>query len=49
MNTGLLDDDKATPIPESSAVSFSKPGTYQTPYCIVHGAEMKKGSITVTQ
>jgi plastocyanin len=47
VNTGLLDDDKATPMPKSSAVSFSKPGTYQY-YCIVHGAEMK-GSITVTQ
>jgi len=47
VNTGLLDDDKTTPMPKSTAVSFSKPGTYQY-YCIVHGAEMK-GSITVTQ
>ena len=47
VNTGLLDDDKASPLPKSSAVSFSKPGTYQY-YCIVHGAEMK-GKITVTQ
>jgi len=47
VNTGLLDDDKATPLPKSAVVSFSKPGTYQY-YCIVHGAEMK-GSITVTQ
>jgi len=47
VNTGLLDDDKTTPMPKSTAVSFSKPGTYQY-YCIVHGAEMK-GSITVKQ
>jgi len=47
VNTGVLDDDKATPLPKSAVVSFSKPGTYQY-YCIVHGAEMK-GSITVTQ
>jgi plastocyanin len=45
VNTGLLDDDKATPMPKSTTVSFSKPGTYQY-YCIVHGAEMK-GTITV--
>ena len=47
VNTGVLDDDKATPLPKNAVVSFSKPGTYQY-YCIVHGAEMK-GSITVTQ
>jgi plastocyanin len=47
LNTGMLDDIKSTPLPKSSSVSFSKPGTYQY-YCIVHGAEMK-GSITVTQ
>jgi plastocyanin len=47
VNTGLLDDDKATPLPKSNTVSFSKPGTYEY-YCIVHGAEMK-GSVTVTQ
>jgi plastocyanin len=47
VNTGLLDDDKATPLPKSNTVSFSKPGTYQY-YCIVHGAEMK-GTVTVTQ
>jgi plastocyanin len=47
VNTGMLDTDKATPLPKSAVVSFSKPGTYQY-YCIVHGAEMK-GQITVTQ
>jgi plastocyanin len=47
VNTGMLDDVKATPLPKSNSVTFSKPGTYQY-YCIVHGAEMK-GSITVTQ
>jgi plastocyanin len=46
VNTGLLDDVKASPLPKSNAVTFTKPGTYQY-YCIVHGAEMK-GSVTVT-
>ena len=30
VNTGLLDDDKATPMPKSTAVSFSKPGRTST-------------------
>jgi len=42
----MLDDDAATPLPKSTTVSFSTPGTYAY-YCIVHGAEMK-GSVTVT-
>ena len=46
VNTGMIDDDKSTPLPKSAVVSFSKPGTYDY-YCIVHGAEMK-GKITVT-
>jgi plastocyanin len=46
VNTGMIDDDKATPLPNSAVVSFSKPGTYDY-YCIVHGAQMK-GRITVT-
>jgi plastocyanin len=46
VNTGMLDDDGATPLPKSQTVSFSQPGTYQY-YCIVHGAEMK-GTVTVT-
>jgi plastocyanin len=46
VNTGLLDDVAATPLPKSSVVTFTKPGTYQY-YCIVHGAEMK-GAVTVT-
>jgi plastocyanin len=46
VNTGMLDSVKATPLPKSAVVSFSKPGTYDY-YCIVHGAEMK-GKITVT-
>jgi plastocyanin len=47
VNTGMLDDVGATPLPKSSTVTFTKPGTYQY-YCIVHGAEMK-GTVTVTQ
>jgi plastocyanin len=47
VNTGMLDSEKATPLPQSATVSFSKPGTYQY-FCIVHGAQMK-GTITVTQ
>jgi plastocyanin len=46
VNTGMIDSDKSTPLPQSSTVTFSKPGTYQY-YCIVHGAQMK-GQITVT-
>jgi plastocyanin len=46
VNTGMLDDVKATPLPKSAVVTFSKPGTYDY-YCIVHGAEMK-GQIEVT-
>jgi plastocyanin len=34
-NTGILDTDKATPLPVSNAVTFSAPGTYNF-YCIVH-------------
>jgi plastocyanin len=46
VNTGMLDDVAATPLPKSAKVTFSKPGTYQY-FCIVHGAQMK-GTITVT-
>ncbi len=46
VNTGMLDSEKATPLPKSASVSFSKAGTYQY-YCIVHGAAMS-GTITVT-
>jgi plastocyanin len=46
VNTGLLDDVAASPVPKSQTVTFTKPGTYQY-YCIVHGAEMK-GTVTVT-
>ena len=46
VNTGVLDDEAATPNPSSSTVTFTKPGTYDY-YCIVHGAEMK-GRIKVT-
>lgn len=45
-NTGILDDDAATPQPKSATVTFTKPGTY-TYYCIVHGADMK-GTVKVT-
>jgi plastocyanin len=46
VNTGMLDDDAATPLPKSQTVTFSQPGTYQY-YCIVHGADMK-GTVTIT-
>jgi plastocyanin len=46
VNTGLLDDDAATPNPKNATVTFTQPGMYQY-YCIVHGAEMK-GTVTVT-
>jgi plastocyanin len=46
VNTGMLDDVDSTPLPKSSTVTFTKPGTYEY-YCIVHGAEMK-GTVTVT-
>jgi plastocyanin len=46
VNTGMLDSEKATPLPKSASVSFSTAGTYQY-YCIVHGAAMS-GTITVT-
>lgn len=34
-NTGVLDTTNATPLPESGAVTFGAPGTYQF-YCLVH-------------
>ena len=45
VNTGIIDVDSATPMPTSSQITFTKPGTYDY-YCIVHGAEMK-GKVTV--
>jgi plastocyanin len=47
INTGILDVDRATPMPKRATITFTKPGTYAY-YCIVHGAEMK-GKITVTK
>jgi plastocyanin len=48
VNTGLLDDVKATPLPKSAVVSFSKAGTFDY-YCIVHGGPQgMRGKITVT-
>jgi plastocyanin len=47
INTGIIDVDGATPMPQKAAITFTKPGTYEY-YCIVHGAEMK-GKVTVTQ
>jgi len=47
INTGIIDVDGATPMPEKATITFTKPGTYDY-YCIVHGAEMK-GKITVTK
>jgi plastocyanin len=34
-NTGVLDNDKATPLPTSNAVTFAAPGTYNF-YCLIH-------------
>jgi plastocyanin len=34
-NTGVLDNDKATPLPPSNAVTFAAPGTYNF-YCLIH-------------
>jgi plastocyanin len=45
VNTGLLDTDPNSPFPSSSAVTFTKAGTYDY-VCVVHGPFMK-GTITV--
>ena len=34
-NSGVLDTDKATPLPVSNSVTFTAPGTYNF-YCIIH-------------
>jgi plastocyanin len=34
-NTGILDQDKATPLPPANAVTFSTAGTYNY-YCLIH-------------
>ena len=43
-NSGLLDVDKATPLPTSNAVTFAAPGTYNF-YCLVH--PFMKGTVVV--
>ena len=43
-NSGILDVDKATPLPPSNSVTFAAPGTY-TFYCLVH--PFMKGTVVV--
>jgi plastocyanin len=44
-NSGILDSDKATPLPDSSKVTFGAPGSY-TFYCMIH--PFMTGTVTVT-
>jgi plastocyanin len=43
-NTGVLDTDKATPLPPSNAVTFATAGTYNF-YCLIH--PFMKGTVVV--
>jgi plastocyanin len=43
-NTGVLDTDKATPLPPSNAVTFAAAGTYNF-YCLIH--PFMKGTVVV--
>lgn len=43
-NSGLLDQEPATPLPSSNKVTFSTPGTY-TFYCMIH--PFMKGQVVV--
>jgi len=47
-NSGAIDTDKATPLPPSTTVTFSKPGTYKY-ICLFHsdGEHGMEGTITV--
>jgi plastocyanin len=42
----LLDSIAASPLPRSTAITFTRPGTYEY-ICIIHGKDMK-GTVTVT-
>jgi plastocyanin len=44
-SSGVLDEDTTTPLPTSSAVTFSGPGTYQV-FCMIH--PFMHGTVTVT-
>jgi plastocyanin len=44
--TPPIDKDPASPLPESFAVKFTKPGTYHY-FCMIHGKEMS-GDVVVT-
>jgi plastocyanin len=44
-NTGVLDTDKASPLPDSGSVTFAAAGTYQF-YCLVHA--FMHGTVVVT-
>jgi plastocyanin len=43
-NSGVLDGSSATPLPNSSKVTFGAPGTYNF-YCLIH--PFMKGSVVV--
>ena len=45
VNTGVLDANKATPLPSSEKITFTKAGTYAY-YCAIHGNDMA-GEIVV--
>ena len=47
LNSGILDDDAASPFGKQFEVRFTKPGTWGY-LCIVHGPDMS-GKVTVTQ
>lgn len=44
-NSGVLDEDSATPLPPANAVTFTTPGTYQV-YCLIH--PFMHGTVVVT-
>ena len=46
-NSGIIDDDSASPFGREFRATFSKPGTYGY-ICMVHGPDMS-GKVTVTQ
>ena len=45
VNTGVLDANRASPLPSSDSVTFTKAGTYAY-YCAIHGNDMA-GKIVV--
>ena len=47
LNSGIFEGDPDFPLPDTSRITFSKPGTYNY-LCLVHGPDMS-GKVTVTQ